>query len=84
MTEPSQVQVHPLAALSEATFDVEVARNRRLILSQQVYELSQMVTQKDERIKDLEAQLGIHTASDTFCTTVGDNAAETLPESEGE
>lgn len=51
------LQVHPLAALSEASFDNEIDRNRRLILAQQVYELTQTVAQQAEQITQLQAEL---------------------------
>ncbi|MBZ9852787.1 hypothetical protein LB566_03190 [Mesorhizobium sp. CA13] len=58
MSDPNQVQIHPLAALSEATFDCEVHRNRRLMLAGDIHTLTQMVAERDARIKELEAELG--------------------------
>lgn len=52
-----KVQIHPLAALSEAQFDNEMARHRRLMLAQQVYELTQLTGQQALRIEQLEAEL---------------------------
>jgi hypothetical protein len=77
MSDTNQVQVHPLAALSEANFDNEIARNRRLVLANDIHTLTQMIGERDERIKELEAELGIHRASEVFRTTVaGDPASE--------
>ncbi|MFC3326198.1 hypothetical protein [Mesorhizobium cantuariense] len=62
MSDPNQVKVHPLAALSEASFDNEVHRNRRLVLASDVYTLTQMVAERDERIKAIEAELADYRA----------------------
>ncbi len=51
------LQIHPLAALAEAQFDNEIARNRRLMLAQHVYELTQQVAQQAKRMAELEAAL---------------------------
>jgi len=54
---PPKIQIHPLAALSEAQFDNEMARQRRLLLAQQVYELTQLTDRQAKRIAQLEAEL---------------------------
>ncbi|MBZ9919099.1 hypothetical protein LB517_10800 [Mesorhizobium sp. BR1-1-12] len=79
MSDPNQVQVHPLAALTEATFDNEVHRNRRLVLAGDIHTLTQMVGERDARIKELEAELGIVRASEAFRAT-----AAVGPATEGE
>lgn len=61
---PPALQIHPLAALAEAQFDNEIARNRRLMLAQQVYELTQLVAQQAQRMAELEAELATHQQSD--------------------
>ncbi len=62
-----KLQIHPLAALTEAQFDNEIARNRRLMLAQQVYELTQLVGQQAQRMAELEAELAeyMHQADET-------------------
>lgn len=52
-----KIQIHPLAALSEAQFDNEMGRQRRLLLAQQVYELTQLTDRQAKRIAQLEAEL---------------------------
>lgn len=58
--QPASMQVHPLAALQEATFDNDVHRNRRLILANDIYLLNQMVAERDARIAELEARLAVY------------------------
>lgn len=60
MAEPTQVQVHPLAALSEASFDNEVHRNRRLMLANDIHTLTQMVADRDAQIADLKRRLATY------------------------
>lgn len=66
---PTALQIHPLAALTEAQFDNEIARNRRLMLAQQVYELTQLVGQQAQQLDELRAELAAHQQSDD---TTGD------------
>ena len=61
---PPALQIHPLAALTEAQFDKEIDRNRRLMLAQQVYELTQLVGQQAQRMAELEAELATHQQRD--------------------
>lgn len=52
-----KMQIHPLAALSEAKFDKEIDHHRRLMLAQRVYELTQLTEQQAKRIAQLEVEL---------------------------
>lgn len=58
--QPGTAQVHPLAALQEASYDNEVHRNRRLILANDIYLLNQMVAERDARIAELEKRLATY------------------------
>jgi hypothetical protein len=58
--QPGTIQVHPLAALSEASFDNEVHRNRRLMLANDIHTLTQMVADRDAQIADLKQRLATY------------------------
>lgn len=58
--QPTSIQVHPLAALQEATFDNDTARNRRLILANDIYILTQQLAERDTKIAELEARLAVY------------------------
>ncbi|MGB3536787.1 MAG: hypothetical protein WBA42_01370 [Mesorhizobium sp.] len=58
--QPATLQVHPLAALSEASFDNEVHRNRRLMLANNIHTLTQMVADRDQQIADLKQRLATY------------------------
>lgn len=57
---PGTMQVHALAALSEASFDNEVHRNRRLMLANEIYTLTQMVADREREIADLKRRLATY------------------------
>lgn len=59
-TQPGTMQVHSMAALSEASFDNEVHRNRCLMLANDVYKLTQMVAERDAQIADLKQRLATY------------------------
>jgi hypothetical protein len=60
LPQPGTMQVHPMAALSEASFDNEVHRNRRLMLANDIHTLTQMVADRDAQIADLKQRLATY------------------------
>jgi hypothetical protein len=58
--QPGTIQVHLMAALSEASFDNEVHRNRRLMLANEIHILTQMVADRDAQIADLKLRLATY------------------------
>lgn len=58
--QPGRQSVHPLAALQGAAYDNEVARNRRLVLANDIHSLTQIVADRDATIADLKQRLAVY------------------------
>ena len=57
---PGTVHVHPMAALSEASFDNEIHRNRRLVLANDIHTLHQIVADREAQLADLKQRLAAY------------------------
>lgn len=53
----NQVNIHPLAALNVAERQIAFDKNEKLLLQQQVFELTEIVTAQKSQIEELEEKI---------------------------